>query len=213
MSVFIAIGSGVAGALSLTTGLSAALVGVMIAVVLIPPASTAGIGISLGDPRVTLGATVLLLVNVFSINLAGTLTLRYQGYMPSGFFERLRTRRSLVWRVGLMVILLGALSVALGVVSYYTYSDATMERNVREALTSEGSAVHEAEGVRLQSFSVNYEPSSFGFGKEPAEVVVRLRVKGEPPPELFERVASEVRAVMGREIKVVVEPVKVVVVE
>ena len=50
LSLIIALGAGVAGVVSIATGTSVALVGVMIAAALIPPAGVAGVAIAWGQP-------------------------------------------------------------------------------------------------------------------------------------------------------------------
>lgn len=212
LNVGIAFGAGVAGALSLTSGMSAALVGVMIAVALIPPAATVGIGIALGDPQVTLGSTVLLLVNVLSINLAGTLTFRYQGYAPGGFFERVRSGNALIWRVGFMLSFLVLLSTTMGVITYDTYTNNVFEQDVRSALTGEGSTLSGRTDVALAGYNVHYESAGYGFREEPSEVVVELRVSEPPPDAVAEGIARDVREGTGRRVPVVVEPREVTVV-
>jgi len=80
----VAIGAGLAGIISLMTGVSAALVGVMIAVAaLIPPAAAVGIGIAFQIPRLVIGAGVIVAVNVLSINLSALVTLWYEGIARS----------------------------------------------------------------------------------------------------------------------------------
>ena len=69
-SVALALASGAAAALSLTTGLSSVLVGVMVAVALLPPAVTLGLMIAHGDIGSAVGAGLLLAINVVCINLA-----------------------------------------------------------------------------------------------------------------------------------------------
>jgi len=59
-----------AAALSLTTGLSSVLVGVMVAVALLPPAATLGIMLGQGNMSLAIGAGLLLAVNIVSVNLA-----------------------------------------------------------------------------------------------------------------------------------------------
>jgi len=83
----VAIGPGLAGIISLMTGVSAALVGVMIAVALIPPAAAVGIGIAFQIPRLVIGAGVIVAVNVLSINLSALVTLWYEGYRPQRWFR------------------------------------------------------------------------------------------------------------------------------
>lgn len=130
LSIAIAIGSGAAGALSLTTGISTALVGVMIAVALIPPAAVTGVGIALGAPTIAIGSTILLMVNVLSINIAGTLTLNYQGYSPESYFGQLESKKKIIKRVGMYASILLILSIFLGAITYNSYSGAKFEEKV-----------------------------------------------------------------------------------
>ena len=69
-TVALALASGAAGALSLTTGLSSTLVGVMVAVALLPPAATIGLMLSQGHASLAIGAALLLAVNIVCVNLA-----------------------------------------------------------------------------------------------------------------------------------------------
>ena len=86
LALVIALGAGVAGVLSLTRELSEAIVGVMIAAALIPPAAAVGIAIAWGMYGAAAGATVLVLVNTLSINAAALLTLWVGEYRPPGLF-------------------------------------------------------------------------------------------------------------------------------
>ncbi|MEM3465527.1 MAG: TIGR00341 family protein [Candidatus Jordarchaeales archaeon] len=86
----LAIISGLAAAVCLTGGIEAALVGVAIAASLLPPAANVGIGLGLGNPAILFGSVFLLLINIFSINLACTLMFWVQGIRP------LVTRRRMV---------------------------------------------------------------------------------------------------------------------
>ncbi|MBS3765759.1 TIGR00341 family protein, partial [Candidatus Bipolaricaulota bacterium] len=88
LSLVVALGSGLAGAFSLTAGVNSALVGVMISVALLPPAAAAGIGISIANVQIAAGASLLLVINLVSINLAGTFTLWFQGYEPGKWYEQ-----------------------------------------------------------------------------------------------------------------------------
>ncbi|WP_336135171.1 TIGR00341 family protein [Natronomonas amylolytica] len=137
LSLVVAIGAGVAGAFSLMTGINAALVGVMIAVALIPPAATVGIGIAYGIPALAVGSSVLVAVNVLSINLAALLVLWYSGYRPEHFFRRDRARVATLKRVGVLVVAIALLSVFLGGVTYDSYQTATTEQDIRQSVNTE----------------------------------------------------------------------------
>ncbi|EXJ17161.1 TIGR00341 family protein [Imhoffiella purpurea] len=110
-SVALALASGAAAALSLTTGLSSVLVGVMVAVALLPPAAT--LGLMLGDGRfeLALGAGLLLAVNVVSVNLASKIVFFAKGIRPRKWLEKQKAKRAmvtyvLVWILTLLILVL-----------------------------------------------------------------------------------------------------------
>ena len=132
LSLAVALGAGIAGAVSLRSGVSASLVGVMIAVALVPPTAVIGIGIAWGLPVVVLGASVLVAVNVLSINLAAMTTLWYSGYRPDNWLRRDEARSATLSRIGVLVGVLVLLSVFLGGTTYVSYATAIAEQDVRE---------------------------------------------------------------------------------
>ncbi|WP_408956869.1 TIGR00341 family protein [Natrinema sp. 74] len=134
LSLVIALGAGVAGVVSIATGTSVALVGVMIAAALIPPAGVAGITLAWGQPAAAIGATVLVLVNLLSVNLAGLLTLWYAGYRPENLFRMGETEQRLRQRiVGLVAIVL-IFAVFLGGITYASYEASNFEQDAREEI-------------------------------------------------------------------------------
>ncbi|MFB6206647.1 MAG: TIGR00341 family protein [Haloglomus sp.] len=134
LSLAVALGAGTAGAVSLTTGVSTALVGVMIAVALIPPAATVGIGLAYGLEAVALSAGVLTLVNLLSIELAALVVLYYAGYAPEGFFRERGARLATFKRVGALLVAIALLSLFLGGVTYDSYQHARTEEAVQTAV-------------------------------------------------------------------------------
>ncbi len=103
LSLAVALAAGVAGALSLTSGASAALVGVMIAVALIPPAATVGLGIAYLELIIALSALSLVAVNMLSINLSALITLWIKGYRPDKFYKK-KQAYGLTYRRGLFLL-------------------------------------------------------------------------------------------------------------
>jgi uncharacterized hydrophobic protein (TIGR00341 family) len=100
-SIVLALASGAAAVLSLTTGLSSVLVGVMVAVALLPP--TAALGLMLGHGRLdlALGAALLLAVNIVAVNLAAKVVLLLKGIQPRTWYEKARARRAMaIYLVG-----------------------------------------------------------------------------------------------------------------
>jgi uncharacterized hydrophobic protein (TIGR00341 family) len=103
--VVLALAAGCAGALAFTTGLSAALVGVMVAVALLPPLVSAGLLTGAGEWSMAGMAALLLATNVICVNLAGVGTFLWQGVRPRQWWDARRARR--------MVRVAGAIWVAL----------------------------------------------------------------------------------------------------
>ena len=67
-----ALAAGTMAALSFVSGRAEALIGVMVAIALLPPAVNAGVLMAWGRPQAALGALVLLLVNAAAIQLASS---------------------------------------------------------------------------------------------------------------------------------------------
>ena len=77
--IVLALASGAAAALSMTTGISAALVGVMVSVALLPPAASFSILIANGESTLAMGALMLLIINTVCVQLAGNIVFISQG--------------------------------------------------------------------------------------------------------------------------------------
>lgn len=108
-SVALALASGAAAALSLTTGLSSVLVGVMVAVALLPPAVTLGIMLGQGETGLAVGAGLLLAINLVCVNLASNVVFFFKGIRPRTWWEKQKARRAmviyiLVWLVTLIIL-------------------------------------------------------------------------------------------------------------
>jgi uncharacterized hydrophobic protein (TIGR00341 family) len=110
-SIALALASGAAAVLSLTTGLPAVLVGVMVAVALLPPAAT--VGLTLGHGRIDLaaGAALLLAVNVVCVNLASKIVFLLRGIRPRTWWQKERAKRAtitylLIWVATLLILVL-----------------------------------------------------------------------------------------------------------
>jgi len=78
----VALASGFAGALAVTTELSSTLVGVMIGISLMPPLVTFGLLIGSGDYFLAWGAFLIFIVNLMCIYFASLLTFYKEGLKP-----------------------------------------------------------------------------------------------------------------------------------
>ncbi|TKX57041.1 TIGR00341 family protein [Halorubrum sp. SS7] len=202
----VAVGAGVAGIVSLMTGVSATLVGVMIAVALIPPAAAVGIGIAFRIPRLVLGAGIIVAVNVLSINLSALVVLWYEGYRPQRWFREDDARAAFLKRAAVLAAAIALLSVFLGGVTYDSYVASTTEADIRAAASDELTAIDS----EFELLELTVERSGTVPPLETDRVVITV---GVPPgsaaagtaPALDDRIES----VLGREVGVEVRTVTV----
>ena len=110
-SIALALASGAAASLSLTTGLSGVLVGVMVAVALLPPAVTLGIMVGTENMQLAGGAGLLLAINIVCVNLASKLVFFFKGIRPRTWFEKEKAKKAMVryllgWFLTLAVLMI-----------------------------------------------------------------------------------------------------------
>ncbi len=117
----VALAAGVAGTLAFTSGLPSTLVGVMVAVALMPPTMAVGLLAGAGHMREAGQAAMLLLANVICVNLAGTLTFAVVGVRPRTWWDASRARRATRIALGLWIVLLA------GLVLLVVYGPATVD--------------------------------------------------------------------------------------
>jgi uncharacterized hydrophobic protein (TIGR00341 family) len=107
--VALALASGAAAVLSLTTGLSSTLVGVMVAVALLPPTAVVGMCLGAGQPGLAAGAALLLAVNLVCVALSAKVVFWVKGVRPRTWTERNRARQSMAIYIALWAVLLSIL--------------------------------------------------------------------------------------------------------
>lgn len=107
--IILALASGCAGVLAFTTGASAAVIGVMVAVALLPPLTVCGLLLGTGKFSAAFGAFLLFATNIICINLAGVITFLVQGVSPRVWWEadkaKKATRRAMALWSSILVVL------------------------------------------------------------------------------------------------------------
>lgn len=111
----LALAAGVAGSLAFTSGFPQAVIGVMVAVALLPPLVIFGLLLGAGFPALATGAALLFLFNVISVNLAGVATFLVRGVRPAGWSDKEKAKTSVRWAVLTWAVLLLLVLVALWV--------------------------------------------------------------------------------------------------
>ena len=107
--IILALASGAAGVLAFTTGASAAVIGVMVAVALLPPLTVFGLLLGAGEYELAAGALLLFITNIICVNLAGIATFLFQGVSPRTWYAadkaKKATRKALVlWIITLALL-------------------------------------------------------------------------------------------------------------
>lgn len=112
-SILLALAAGGAAVLSLTTGVSSALVGVMVAVALMPPAVALGITIGNMQWEYSYGTALLLATNVVCINLAALAVFRLKGIKPRTWYEEKQAAKASKINAAIWLSILALLAVLI----------------------------------------------------------------------------------------------------
>ncbi|MEA5389433.1 TIGR00341 family protein [Haloarculaceae archaeon H-GB11] len=202
LSLFLALGSGIAGSLSIMRGSGSTLVGVAIAVALVPPAATSGLGIAFGLPGVAIAGAVLVVVNLLAINVSALILFWVAGFKPldAGAFEGVRA--SIVSRIVVIAVAIALLSIVLGAVTWTTFQTQAFEQRTRTELQQQFDEA-DIEGVELVTVTADYEPIDLLLGNEPrVNVLVGVPRDQEVPPDLAQRWDEQLTAEFNRDVVV-----------
>lgn len=104
--IVLALASGSAGVLAFTSGASMALIGVMVAVALMPPLIAFGLLTGSGNLPEAVGALLLLVTNLICVNLAGVITFWVQGIRPRRWWEASKAKKATRLAIALWSVLL-----------------------------------------------------------------------------------------------------------
>jgi len=111
--ILLALASGAAGVLAFTTGAPAVVIGVMVAVALLPPLTVFGLLIGSGEFNLAMGALLVFLTNIICINLAGVITFLLQGVSPRSWWEANKAKKASRKTLAIWTITLSFLIVVI----------------------------------------------------------------------------------------------------
>jgi len=111
--IILALASGCAGVLAFTTGASSAVIGVMVAVALLPPLTVCGLLLGTGQFPEAIGAFLLFITNIICINLAGVITFLVQGVSPRVWWEADKAKKATRKALALWSVILAFLAVII----------------------------------------------------------------------------------------------------
>jgi uncharacterized hydrophobic protein (TIGR00341 family) len=204
LSLFLALGSGLAGAISIMRNAGSALVGVAIAVALVPPAATSGLGIAWGLWGVALAGAVLVVVNLLAINLTATLLFYLAGYRPEdagqGEGSARAVRRAVARRAVVLVGALAVLSIVLGLVTVVSFQAAVYQAEVNAGAQAFVD-LPEQERYTFERAEVDYQPVDILLGETPrVDVYVGVRFGDTIPEDFADRMDAHLTEYTGGEV-------------
>jgi uncharacterized hydrophobic protein (TIGR00341 family) len=104
--VIVAVAAGCAGVLSFTAAVPGILIGVTVAVSLLPPLIAFGLLIGSGQIALAFNALLLFLMNIICINLAGVATFLAQGIEPRTWWDAKKAKRVALIVLSIWILLL-----------------------------------------------------------------------------------------------------------
>ncbi|MEM9372359.1 MAG: TIGR00341 family protein [Planctomycetota bacterium] len=114
--ILLALASGAAGAIAFTSGAPSTIVGVMVAVALLPPTAAGGMLAGAGEWKLAGGAVTMAITNIVCINLSATAVFLVQGVRPNAWWDKDRARsatnRALIIWTGVLAALAGLIAWA-----------------------------------------------------------------------------------------------------
>lgn len=188
--LLVALLSAVAGAYALIRGRGGTVVGVAIAIALMPPLAVVGFGIATWNYTIFLGALLLFITNAVTIALTAALVAR-----AYGFGSHLSPRHT-GWQLTLFVVALGVLAVPLAAALKQIAFEAMAQRQIREAVSASF-----ARDARLGEVDID-------FGRQPITVravILTPRVT----PNIDRKLSAEIARRLAKPVDIHVDQVRI----
>jgi len=189
--LLVALAAGGAGAYALITHVkSQQLVGVVIAAALIPVMATIGVGISLHNVDMIIGASLLLLGNLFTLLLAIIMVFYFKGLKPQWWYES--TAKKLI-KKSLVVLTISVilLTIPLSVITYNQMVKEEPEDVVRQ--------------IYREHFGDELESRLFSIDVKDKKVDIILYTPINTDKHYFKLLADKIKDRLGADYQVIFE--------
>jgi len=137
--LLVAVFSGLAGGYAVIKGRGEAIVGVAIATALMPPLAVVGYGLATGKAHIAFGSSMLFMTNLLAIALSVALLARWYRFTSSD------SPNALVWQTTLTVVVIGALSIPLGLalvdIARRTVASVTARAEIEREFPKRGTSI------------------------------------------------------------------------
>lgn len=120
---------GSAAALTFASGVRDQVAGVAVAIALVPPLASVGIGIRMLDVSMVLSAAAISSINILSVVLAGFVTFYLIGLRPSSYYSK-RNAEGMRKIIGVVFVFLIIVAGGISFHSYDNYQDFIYEKNL-----------------------------------------------------------------------------------
>lgn len=180
--IIVAIASGIVGAYGYANKkISTTLVGIAIAVALMPPLCTIGIGLGTFSKSITTGAVILYVINLISISLAGAVVFWGMKIHPALADKEEVTKRAL-YQIILSIVILTGIAIPLGIYMYERYHMVSALKVSREII--------ETEFADSSIFSMKTKKIKSGY-------ILHVTLTGDKKPEI-EKINEMEKRILSR---------------
>lgn len=120
---------GSAAALTFATGLRDQIAGVAVAIALVPPLASVGIGLKMGDFYLAFQAASVAFINVLAVLISGFMCFRLLGLKPSTYYKQ-KEAEQIRRVVPIALVILALIAMPVSYLSYQNYESYTLKKSV-----------------------------------------------------------------------------------
>lgn len=132
LSVLLSILVGVAAALSFATGYRDQIAGVAVAIAIVPPLASVGIGIKMQDIVFAVQAAKVAFINILAVLISGFATFRVLGLGPSTYYRK-KQAREIVYVVPVALVIFALLAAPSAYSTYKGYQEYRIEQEIEDS--------------------------------------------------------------------------------
>ncbi len=192
MTIPLSLFVGAAAALTFAAESREALAGVAVAIALVPPTAVAGAALAIPDFQIFFDVSLVIVTNVTSLILAGSLTFKAYGIAPSTYYRQQVSDRELKKALAISIVSILVIGGVVGYFSLMDYQDTAAKTSIQSFIDDQmGDRVLESQvtvkGERLEVSIAAVEPEYteerleeiFGNMVDRPVDVKLLRIKGD----------------------------------
>lgn len=129
VTILLSVLVGSAAALTFAAGVRDQIAGVAVAIALVPPLASIGIGLKMANMSIVLGAAAISTVNILSVIISGFVTFYLIGLRPSSYYSQ-KQAEGMRKILGVTALALVVVAAGITYVSYESYQEYTFEQQL-----------------------------------------------------------------------------------